>query len=153
MKLIVKLIVTFFGIGLLRPAPGTWGSLAALPIGIWVLINAGWPVLLFLSLLIFAIGVWTSSMYVTTTGGKDPSEVVIDEVAGMWLALVFVGPVIWQVVGAFVLFRFFDITKLWWIGRLEKLPKGWGIMSDDMLAGLVAGVLMLVCQLFVTSLG
>ncbi|VAW02532.1 Phosphatidylglycerophosphatase A [hydrothermal vent metagenome] len=148
MNFTAKLIATFFGVGLLRPAPGTWGSLAALPFGIYVLLYANGVTLAAMSLIAFVIGVWASDRYAKSIGGKDPSEVVIDEVAGQWLALAFVQPVWWQLLLAFVLFRFFDITKLWLIGRLEKLPGGWGIMADDMLAGLVAGLLILLSRSF-----
>jgi len=144
MNFLSRIIATFFGIGYLRPAPGTWGSLAALPIGVAVLIIFGWQALLALSLLTFIIGVWASGHYAKTIDTKDPSEVVIDEVAGQWLALAFVAPVLWEVIAAFALFRLFDIVKPWLIGRLERLPGGLGIMSDDMLAGLVAGVLILL---------
>ncbi|MBN4047795.1 phosphatidylglycerophosphatase A [Oceanicaulis sp. AH-315-P02] len=148
MNLLSKILATFFGTGYLRPAPGTWGSLAALPLGVWVLVVSDWYVLLALTIVIFFIGIWASDRYSKITGNKDPSEVVIDEVAGQWLALVFVQPVLWQVLAAFVLFRLFDITKPWLIGRLEKLPGGLGIMSDDMLAGLVAGILIFLSRLF-----
>ncbi|MCF6292123.1 MAG: phosphatidylglycerophosphatase A [Robiginitomaculum sp.] len=148
MNLLSKILATFFGTGYLRPAPGTWGSLAALPLGVWVLVVSDWYVLLALTIVIFFIGIWASDHYSKNTGNKDPSEVVIDEVAGQWLALVFVQPILWQVLAAFVLFRLFDITKPWLIGRLEKLPGGLGIMSDDMLAGLVAGILIFLSRLF-----
>ncbi|PHR60282.1 MAG: phosphatidylglycerophosphatase A [Robiginitomaculum sp.] len=146
-KIVSKWISTFFGVGLLRPAPGTWGSLAAMPIGLWMLVTGGWSILLAASITAFLIGLWASDQYAKNTGNKDPSEVVIDEVAGQWLALAFVQPVLWQVVAAFVLFRIFDISKPWLIRRLEKLPGGLGIMADDMLAGLVAGLLIFLCRI------
>ena len=144
MKVLSQVISTFFYVGYLRPAPGTWGSLAALPIGIYVLIFFDWQTLLALCLVTFFIGVWASGYYAGSNHKKDPSEVVIDEVAGQWLALVFVNPLLWELIAAFALFRLFDIAKPWLIGRLERLPAGWGIMSDDMLAGLFAGILIML---------
>ncbi len=144
MRVLSQIISTFFYVGYLRPAPGTWGSLAALPVGIYVLNFFGWQALLVLCLATFFIGVWASGYYAGCNNKKDPSEVVIDEVTGQWLALVFVAPLLWELIAAFALFRLFDIAKPWLIGRLERLPAGWGIMSDDMLAGLFAGVLIML---------
>lgn len=149
MNKISRTIATFFGVGYLSPAPGTWGSLAAMPLGVMVLVLLGWQALLALSIFTFFIGIWASDHYARKSGKKDPSEVVIDEVAGQWLTLVFVQTVLWQVVAAFLLFRLFDITKPWLIRRLEKLPGGLGIMADDMLAGLIAGCLLVLLRIFV----
>lgn len=146
-KHITTFLATFAWVGYLRPAPGTWGSLAALPIGVWMLLSMGWPVLLSVSILSYLVGIWASDRYSIRVNKKDPSEVVIDEAAGMWLTLVFASPVLWQVLLAFALFRVFDIWKPWVIGRAEKLPGGLGIMSDDMISGFAAGVLVLLCRL------
>jgi phosphatidylglycerophosphatase A len=147
MNFISRLLATFFGVGYLRPAPGTWGSLAAMPFGVAGLMLYGPWAVLAASIAAFLIGIWASDRYSKNIGGKDPSEVVLDEVAGQWLALAFVQPVLWQVIAAFVLFRLFDVTKPWLIRRLEQLPGGLGIMADDMLAGLVAGVLIFLFRL------
>lgn len=136
-----SLIATWFGSGLLAKAPGTWGSLAALPFGAAIAYFAGAYGLLAASLIAFAVGVWASERYAVSLGIKDPGVVVIDEVAGQWLALV---PVCLDPMGffaAFVLFRLFDILKTWPANLLERsLPGGWGIMTDDMVAGLYAAV-------------
>lgn len=137
---LASLLATWFGCGRLRPAPGTWGSLGALPPAALLMWLGGWPLLLAASLLAFAVGIWAGQRHAETLGREDPGEVVIDEVAAQWLALV---PLafdwrLWLI--AFFLFRLFDITKPWpasWCDR--RLAGGLGIMADDMVAGLYAG--------------
>lgn len=134
---------TWFGAGRLRPAPGTWGSLAALPFA-WGAYALGGPagVLLF-SLAIFAVGCWASAEYVRVTGRDDPGEVVIDEVAGQCLLLAAVAPGLLSYALGFALFRLFDVLKPWPVGWADRRVKGGlGIMLDDMLAGAL-GVLSL----------
>ncbi|HIF28986.1 MAG TPA: phosphatidylglycerophosphatase A, partial [Candidatus Marinimicrobia bacterium] len=84
------------------------------------------------------------------TGEKDPSRVVIDEVAGQWLGLLMLPDGTLYIAGAFILFRFLDILKPWPIRQLEQIPKGWGVMLDDMLAGLLTlGLIQGVSRLLV----
>jgi phosphatidylglycerophosphatase A len=137
-------VATFFGAGLGKPGPGTWGSAAA--VLLWA--PAAWRLhpsphaLLFmlcggiaLSLL---LGVPAASIVARESGRKDPGFVVIDEVAGQWITLLLC-PVDWRHAAiAFVLFRLFDITKPFPIRRIEGLPAGWGIVFDDVGAGLYA---------------
>ena len=140
------LIATWFGVGLIRGAPGTWGSLAALPCAAGLQLLAGpWGLAAATGLVTLA-GIWASARYAAApvNGGVDgdPGVVVVDEVAGQWLALV---PLpldpLWYAV-AFALFRLFDITKPWPISWLERtLTGGLGIMVDDLAAGLAAGAL------------
>lgn len=136
-----SLIATWFGSGLLGRAPGTCGSLAALPFGAAIAYFAGPYGLIVASLLAFGAGVWASQRYAVSLGIKDPGVVVIDEVAGQWLALV---PVCLDPFGffaAFALFRLFDILKTWPANLVERnLPGGWGIMTDDMVAGGYAAI-------------
>ena len=135
-----SLLATWFGCGKLRPAPGTWGSLGALPPALGLFWLGGWAALLAGSLVIFLVGIWAGQRHATRLGRDDPGEVVIDEVAAQWLAL---APLaldwrLWLV--AFLLFRLFDIVKPWpasWCDR--RLAGGFGIMADDMVAGLYAG--------------
>lgn len=138
----VSLIATWFGSGLLPKVPGTWGSLAALPFGVAIAWAGGPLLLVAASLLAYLIGLWASARYAESMGLKDPGVVVIDEVAGQWLALV---PVCLDPLGigfAFVFFRLFDILKTWPANVLErKLEGGPGIMTDDMVAGLYAAIL------------
>ncbi len=143
MKNINFLIATFFGIGKIPFAPGTWASLAAVPC-FWPLLDK--PLVHGAVLVaVYFLGVYCSGQYEKQIHEKDPSSAVIDEVLGMGVAMfsipVMVGVPRWPfVVMAVVLFRLFDIWKPYPIGKLEKLPAGWGIMSDDLLAGIYANV-------------
>jgi phosphatidylglycerophosphatase A len=140
--MIATLLSTVLGIGYVRFAPGTVASAVALPFGWLILWKFGPVALAFSSLAVFLIGAWSTDVYEKRTGRSDPSECVIDEVAGQWLACA-VAPL--SLVGfaiAFVLFRLFDITKLWPVSLGEKLPGGWGVMTDDMIAGWLAAVLI-----------
>lgn len=140
----IAFVATWGYAGRLPRAPGTWGSLAAvacaLPFLLWL--PPLW--LMASSVAAFFLGVWASAAYAKSIGIKDPSEVVIDEVAGQWLALVpatLAAP--WTVLAAFGLFRFFDIVKPWPIRWLDqRLPGGWGIMADDMAAGAAAALIL-----------
>lgn len=137
------LIATVGGSGFLRPAPGTWGSAVALPA--WALLIA--PLSLWAQLAIvlvtFAIGVWVSERVCRRYGVKDHPSIVIDEVAGQWLALLALPADIVVIVLAFALFRLLDIRKPGPIGWLDaRLPGGFGVMTDDLAAGaIVAAVL------------
>ena len=146
MNRLASLISTFFGVGLLPKAPGTWGSLVTLPIAYLIATYFGTNGLLAFVLIVTIVGVWASNLYVRSTGKKDPGEVVIDEVAGQSLALSLV-PLDWRLyLVAFVLFRIFDILKPKPVSTLEALPDGWGIMLDDLMAGLYALGCFIVLQ-------
>lgn len=147
----IRIVTTFFYIGLLRPASGTWGSLAALALGILVHeAGQGW-MLPVLALLACGIGFWAVPRAIAGSADKDPSEIVIDEVAGQWIALSFTAIPLWQhgvsiltawpgFVAPFLLFRLFDIWKPWIIGRADRRGDGIGVMLDDIYAGLFAGI-------------
>lgn len=129
-------IATVFGIGYIKKGGGTVAAIAFCLI--WFLLPAGyaesyWQVII--TCMIIAIGTWSSSK-VDVLWGKDSSRVVIDEVAGMAIALLFTPHSIIFVTVALILFRWFDILKPLGIRKLEKLPKGWGVMADDVLAGI-----------------
>lgn len=137
-----KLFSTSLGIGYIKGG----GTVAALFCCIcWYLAWAGGYPPLFLSLLITLVitlvGVWSSSI-VEKIWGKDPSRVVIDEVAGMCIGLLFVPVNLKYVLLALVLFRFFDILKPLFIRKMENLPSGWGIMMDDVLAGIYTNIIV-----------
>jgi phosphatidylglycerophosphatase A len=125
-------------------ASGTFGSLWAIG-WIWLAreLSAPWPFgapVLALSF-VFIIGVWSAGR-AETAFGHDSSKIIIDEMLGMWVALLFMP---WRgdtVAGAFLLFRLFDIIKPFPIRRLERVPGGWGIMLDDLAAGICANVLV-----------
>ncbi|MDE0538203.1 MAG: phosphatidylglycerophosphatase A [Rhodospirillales bacterium] len=150
---IARLIWTWFGFGLLPKAPGTWGSLAALPFAWFICSYGGYQILLLATAVIFAVGVWMSGIAAAESGAEDPGEVVIDEVAGQWLTLVVVPPDFLLYAAGFVLFRVFDIWKPWpvsWVDR--KLKGGLGIMADDILAGVYAAVILLALKTWLETL-
>lgn len=135
---------TFFGTGLLRPGPGTWGSAAACLLWFAAGVKSrgargelNWITLAAI-VSALAVGVAASTRVERESGRKDPGHVVIDEAAGQWTALLFSPPDLRLMVAAFLLFRAFDILKPWPARSLEKLPGGWGIMFDDVAAGLYA---------------
>lgn len=133
------LISTWFGVGLLPAAPGSWGSLAALPAA-WLILAFGSPRLLFLAALIaFLIGWGAARHYMLYAPGKDPKEVVIDEVSGQWLTLLFAEPFVWwHWLLGFLLFRLFDIAKPWPANLIDRRNGAFAVMADDMIAGVYA---------------
>jgi phosphatidylglycerophosphatase A len=145
-------IATFFGAGLGKPGPGTWGSVAATLIwaGVALLLRPSPQTLLILTLtgvvLSIALGVPAATIAARESGRKDPGFVVIDEVAGVWITLL--GAVYrpdWKhILLALLLFRVFDITKPPPVRQLENLPEGWGIVFDDVAAGLYAWAVLLL---------
>lgn len=142
---IAKLIGTFFGAGLIRPGPGTWGSLAALPVSWFILDIYGRPGLLLATLLFTIVGWIATHAYMRDMDAKaDPQEIVIDEVAGQMLTLCILAStsIVAFAIG-FLLFRLFDITKPGPIGWADrKLPGAAGVMMDDLLAGMAAAALL-----------
>lgn len=129
---------TVIKIGYLPLAPGTWGSLAAL--AVWYLILPFISSIAFIAsiLIIFVFGIYTSSITESALEIKDPSVIVIDEWVGQWIALMFLPKsIVWGVV-AFVLFRLFDIWKPYPISKLDNIKGSFGIMLDDVLAGIYA---------------
>ncbi|VDS09947.1 Phosphatidylglycerophosphatase A [Paracoccus haematequi] len=147
----IAMIVTFFGIGRLRPAPGTWGSAAAVLLAVLVY-QAGGALLIPLGAVLAAVvGFWAVPQALRLTTDEDPSWIVIDEVAGQWLAMSFTVIPLWRhgisildawpgFVVPFLLFRLFDIWKPWLVGRADRQGGAVGVMMDDLWAGLFAGV-------------
>jgi phosphatidylglycerophosphatase A len=140
------LIATFFGIGRLRPGPGTWGSVAT--VLLWAALSyelsptLRTPVVVALIILVIIIGIPAATQVCRASGSKDPQFVVIDEVAGQLIALIAV-PLAWKTfVAGFILFRVFDIVKPPPVRQLERLPEGTGIVLDDVAAGFYALVVM-----------
>ncbi len=137
-----SVIATFFGIGYLRPGPGTWASAATTLLWAVVVhaIDASFriPIAITLSILIVLIGIPAATKISRASGRKDPQIVVIDEVAGQLIALIGV-PLAWKpFLAGFILFRLFDILKPPPVRQLETLPEGAGIVFDDVAAGLYA---------------
>jgi phosphatidylglycerophosphatase A len=148
------LVATFFGIGYLKPGPGTWASLAT--VLIWfgaahylhpsphVLL----AILLVMIVFVIAIGVPAATIAERASGRHDPGFIVIDEVAGQGITLLFC-PLDWRhALIALILFRLFDIVKPFPVRRLEQLPAGWGIVFDDVAAGLYALVVSSVVRIW-----
>ena len=135
----VTLIATWFGSGLMAGAPGTWGSLAALPFAALLVVHGGPLALALATVVAFVLGIWASGRYARASRESDPGNVVIDEVAGQWLALL-PAALDWRVyLIGFLAFRLFDIAKLWPANWLDRRVKGaLGIMVDDIAAGLYA---------------
>ncbi|MCT4559308.1 MAG: phosphatidylglycerophosphatase A [Pelagimonas sp.] len=145
-------IASVAGVGFLRPAPGTWGSLAALPLAYAVVLIGGFPLLLVATGLMFYLG-WIATKAVTASpdADHDPSWVVVDEVVGQWIALFpvaygagMMGVDLWRLwpgwISAFVFFRLFDISKPWLVGRADRLGTPMGVMLDDVWAGVFAAI-------------
>lgn len=153
----IRQLNTFFGVGLMRPAPGTWGSAVALILGIAIDRYIGFWALVAATLAITVIGFWSIGQELAGRPGDDPSEIVIDEVAGQWLALCFPAAAFWWMglsnwavvaypgwIAAFVFFRLFDIWKPWLVGRADRRGDAAGVMLDDLWAGVFAGVATIV---------
>jgi phosphatidylglycerophosphatase A len=143
------LIATFFGSGLLKPASGTWGSLAALAPGLLIAERFGASGLLIGAAFAYGLGHWASTVWINGTEDKDPSPIVIDEVAGLWLTLTLAPLTPLGAALAFGLFRFFDIVKPWpvrWADR--NIGGATGIMLDDILAGIWAALMLLAAREF-----
>ena len=137
LRLSLAYLATFGPIGHLRPAPGTIGSAVGVVSG-YIIASYGAVLLAVLTLLVTVIGILAADAYSQVSGHKDAPEIIIDEVAGQWIALIILPLDIWWFAAAFVLFRFFDITKIGPIGMAEQLPGGVGVMADDIVAGLLA---------------
>lgn len=131
------ILATWFWIGRIPFAPGTWGSLAALPFA-WLIADTLGPLaLLAAAALLFPIGCWASAAYAEGIGRKDPGSAVIDEVVGQWMVLAVLPLDGWAYLMGFLLFRLFDVVKPWPVSVADrKLTGGFGIMADDVLAGL-----------------
>jgi len=128
-------IATWFGCGLVPKAPGTAGTLGAVPLYL-LAARGGRPGVAAAAIVVTVAGVWAASAVARDLGKKDPQVVVVDEVAGFLVTMLAVDVVRWEtVVVGFLLFRLFDILKPWPVRALERLPGGWGIVLDDVAAG------------------
>ena len=140
------MLATFFGVGYLRPGPGTYAS--AITVLLWWALSrfiaSAWliPAAVIASVAITLLGIPPSTTVARESGQKDPGFVVIDEVAGQWITLL-LAPVTWKSVAVgFILFRGFDIVKPPPVRQLERLPEGTGIVADDIAAGVYALAIM-----------
>jgi len=145
-----ELISTWFYIGKSRYAPGTVGSIAALPLVYLLHSYLGtWSVVLF-AILVSLIGVVAAEKFSKAIGIHDPGMIVVDEVVGQTITLIFAGINLYLYLVGFVLFRILDITKPWPVGWADKkISGGLGIMLDDILAGVIAMILLLCFKIYV----
>ena len=134
-------VATAFGAGYSPIAPGTAGSLVGLAL-FWPLQLAAPWVQLLVTVAAYFAGVAASTRLARRLGRKDPGAAVVDEVVGMWLALLFLPFTPATAVAAFLLFRVLDVFKPYPARQLESLPGGWGIMTDDVVAGVYANLLL-----------
>ncbi|MDU8941950.1 phosphatidylglycerophosphatase A family protein [Ovoidimarina sediminis] len=153
--MVARLIATWFYVGYLRPAPGTWGSVAAVLLAWPIHVIAGPLGLVVAALAAFGLGLWATRDYMAATGTHDPSEVVVDEVAGQWIALLPVSigaahagadlAALWPgVLTAFLAFRLLDIAKPGPIGWADRMEGPMGVMLDDVIAGWIATLFVVV---------
>ncbi len=141
-------IASLGGIGHLRPAPGTWGSLAALPPGAGLLALGGPWLVLAAALGLGVLGWWAVRALPRETQAEDAGWVVVDEAAGQWVALAGLGAVsLPGLVAAFCLFRLFDIAKPWPVSWADRRHDAAGIMLDDLLAGALAALVLVLLRL------
>jgi len=145
------LIATWFGAGYAPVAPGTAGSLAAIVIAIALHYGVGYTAgyeratLLLLTAILLAPGIWSASVVARETNKPDPQIVVVDEVIGQWITLASAATFNWKTwLAAFVLFRLLDMWKPAPARQLESLPGGWGIVADDVMAGLYGALAIFV---------
>ena len=150
-----KMIATSFGFGYWPWGPGTAGAVFA--VIVWIALYYGLAqdyamiqsVLAALIVVFTILGVWSGTV-AERFWGPDPSKVVMDETVGCWIGLLAVpqqGQIWWYVLGAFVLFRFFDIVKPLGVRQMEKFPGGYGIMADDILAGVYSAIVLVIANL------
>lgn len=139
---------TWFGTGLLSVAPGTFGTIATVPL-VFGLACLGTVLSGFIIAMVVAVAIWASDRSEELLGNDDPSEVVIDEVAGFLLTM-FLLPLSWLTLGlGFILFRVFDIFKPYPIKQAEKLRGGLGIVTDDLVAGIYAHLCVRLILFFI----
>lgn len=143
-------LAAWFGCGFIKPAPGTWGSLGALPFGLALLLIGGVNLLIAGIVVITALGFWSAHKFDQAMDGHDSKMIVIDEVAGQWIALIpcALNPIL--IIVAFIFFRFFDILKPYPISIVDKEVKGAaGVMGDDLVAGLFAAAVVIMASMLV----
>ena len=140
-------LATLGPVGRVRPAPGSWGSAAAVILAaLLMLAPLAGLVLEIATLLACVLGIRAADIYERQTGSKDASDIVIDEVAGQWIALLAAPPDWRWWIAAFILFRLFDIVKPGPVRMAERLPGGYGVMADDIVAGALAAACLIFLQ-------
>jgi len=148
----IRMITSFFGSGFLPIAPGSWGSLAAIPVAVALYALGGFWLLVAATIGVYALGIWAVGEFTKGMSDPDLSEIVIDEVAGQWLTLWPLAGALWAMesdlwilpwpglVFGFLFFRFFDIFKLFPANMFDRMKTPFGVMTDDIVAGIYAGI-------------
>jgi len=146
-RAVAHVLATWFGCGRVPVAPGTAGTVGAVPLYLALAHAGGQGAVALGALVVTAVGIWASSIVARDLGVKDPQVVVIDEVAGFLVTMLPVAAPSWRAVGiGFVLFRLLDSLKPWPVRLLERLPGGWGILLDDLGAGVLGAAALAVLQ-------
>ena len=150
MKSLSQIIATGFGTGYSPVAPGSVGTLVGIPVYLW-LAGYSWPFHLMGIVVLSCLAVYTAGVAETASGQRDPGIIVIDEIAGFQVALFLITPTLWHVIGGYILFRIFDIVKVFPANLCDaRLHGGFGIVADDIIAGIYAN---LVLQLAIRLMG
>jgi phosphatidylglycerophosphatase A len=134
---IALLVATGGGLGSVPLMPGTVGSLAGAAL-CFPMLRLPWPLYLGLTALLAGLAIWVSGQAAEELGRADPPSVIVDEFVGMWVAALAIPFQFYDLAAVFLLFRLFDVVKPAPLPRLERLPGGFGIVADDLAAGLVA---------------
>jgi phosphatidylglycerophosphatase A len=143
---LARVLATWFGCGTSPTAPGTVGTLGAVPLYLAVA-QGGRAAVVATALGVTGLGIWAASVVVHEHRESDPQVVVIDEVAGLLVTMIPIVRFSWSaLIVGFIAFRLFDIVKPWPVRRLERLPGGWGVVLDDLGAGGLAALTLLVLQ-------
>ena len=143
-KSILKIIPTFLFFGYFPKIPGTFGTFGGVLFSIFLVdyLEIDPHTFLFTTIFVIILSVYSSNWAINYFNSNDPKEVVIDEVAGFMVSILYIPFELRYIIVAFILFRLFDISKPFFIKSFEKLPKGWGITFDDVAAGVLANFLL-----------
>ena len=153
MNKLAILLATWFGVGLLPKAPGTWGSISAVPCAYLLMFLNGHRALVIAIFIFIVIGIWASNCAAKEFGEPDHSRIVIDEVVGQWITFLFVPLDLSLYVAGLILFRLFDIFKPWPINLVDKrIKNGIGVMLDDIIAGIYSGTFLWVGHNLIVSI-
>ena len=142
MKFLSKTVATFLGVGYVPLAPGTATSAIIVLLYKLCLHKLSWPLYLLIVFVLFFLGIFASTIYSLELNDKDPRIITIDEAVGQLLVLFRMGEGWLLLLASFLVFRLFDIIKVYPIKKFEDLPKGWGIMLDDIVAAVYAGIII-----------
>ena len=145
---LAKIISTIFYIGYSKYLPGTIGSLLAIPIGILILKISGVVALLIFIFILTLIALFSIEIYIKEHQSSDPKEIIIDEFIGQLIVLIFTSFSSLAIFIGFLLFRFFDISKLYPVNKVEKIRGPIGVLADDIVAGLMTCIIILLIKQF-----